>query len=266
MTTIPFEAPEVLIPTSRDEAVSAFGDGGDMTVFAGGTVVMPEIAMGRLRPRRALVLARAGLDSVTREGGTVRLGAMVPVARLVDEAPEPLASFARHVGDYEVRAQATVGGNLCAPPALESPRGDLQAAFLALAARARTAGEGGEQTVSVDDFLAAGPDGRLVLEVEFEEPTRAASAGLGRPHAHSFTVLAVACAETAEGVRVAIAGAGPRAVRAPSVEQALAAGADAATAAQRVTDDVEPHDDALASAWYRRRVLPTLVQRALTDL
>jgi CO/xanthine dehydrogenase FAD-binding subunit len=33
-----------------------------------------------------------------------------------------------------------------------------------------------------------------------------------------------------------------------------------------VLDDVEPRDDALASAWYRRQVLPTLVERVLNDL
>ena len=30
--------------------------------------------------------------------------------------------------------------------------------------------------------------------------------------------------------------------------------------------DVTPHDDALASAWYRSKVLPVLVRRALTRL
>jgi CO/xanthine dehydrogenase FAD-binding subunit len=55
-------------------------------------------------------------------------------------------------------------------------------------------------------------------------------------------------------------------VRCPSVERALADGADPATAAERVLDDVEPHDDALASAWYRKRMLPKLVARALGDL
>jgi CO/xanthine dehydrogenase FAD-binding subunit len=50
------------------------------------------------------------------------------------------------------------------------------------------------------------------------------------------------------------------------VEAALAAGASSADAATRVLDDVDPPDDALASAWYRRRILPTLVQRALAAL
>jgi carbon-monoxide dehydrogenase medium subunit len=259
-------AAEVLVPSSPEEAVQAFGDGRDLTVFAGGTILMPELAVGRLRPARALLLARAGLDEIHRDNGTVRIGATVPVARLVDEAPEPLSTYAGHVGDFEVRSQATIGGNLCAPPGRESPRGDLQAPLLALGARVRSAGAGGERVERVDEFLANGGEGRLVLEIEVDEPRRASSAGLDRPHAHSYTILSVACAETAEGVRVAVAGAGPRAVRCPSVESVLADGGDTAAAAARVLDDVEPADDALASAWYRRKLLPKLVARALDKL
>jgi CO/xanthine dehydrogenase FAD-binding subunit len=254
---------EVLVPSSRAEAVSAFGDGAGVTVIAGGTIVMPELTMRRLRPPRALLLARAGLDGIARENGTLRIGAAVPVARLVADAPEPLATYARHVGDHEIRSQGTVGGNLCAPPGAESPRGDLQAPLLALGARVVSAGAGGERTDSIDDFLGAGADGRLVLELEVDEPARAGSASIRRPHAHSYSILSVAWAETPEGVRVAVAGAGPRAVRAHSVERALADGADAATAAERVLDDVQPRDDALASGWYRARMLPRLVARAL---
>jgi carbon-monoxide dehydrogenase medium subunit len=252
---------EVLVPSSPQEAVAAFGDG-RVTVVAGGTIVMPELNVGRLRPERTLLLSRAGLDELRRENGTLRIGATVPVARLADEAPEPLATFARNVGDYEVRAQATIGGNLCASPGDESPRGDLQAPLLALGARVRSAGAGGERTETVDDFLAGEHD-RLVLELKVDEPRRAGAASLRRPHAHSYSILAVAWAETADGVRVAVAGAGPRAVRCPSVERALADGADAATAAERALDDVDPQDDALASGWYRRKMLPGLVVKAL---
>jgi carbon-monoxide dehydrogenase medium subunit len=254
---------DVLVPSSRAEAVRAFGDGAGVTVVAGGTIVMPELTLRRLRPERALLLARAGLDAIARENGTVRIGAAVPVARLVDEAPEPLATYARYVGDYEIRGQATIGGNLCAAPGNESPRGDLQAPLLALGARVVSTGPGGERTDSVDDFLAGGGEGRLVLELELDAPASAGAASIRRPHAHSYSILSVACATTADGTRVAVAGAGPRAVRAPSVEGALAEGADAATAARRVLDDVEPADDALASAWYRKRMLPGLVARAL---
>jgi CO/xanthine dehydrogenase FAD-binding subunit len=122
------------------------------------------------------------------------------------------------------------------------------------------------RTESIDDFLAAGAGGRLVLAIEVDEPRRAATAAVRRPHAHAYTVLRVAAAETEDGVRIGIVGAGPRAVRATSVEQAFADGASSAEAAQKVLDDAEPPDDALASAWYRRKVLPGLVARALDRL
>ena len=243
---------DVIVPTSAEEAAAAFGDGSGVTVLAGGTLVVPAMRLGQIRPARTLFLGRARMDRIERANGTVRIGAATPIAALVDGAPEPLATFARHVADYEIRSQATIGGNLCAPSGGTTPVGDLQAPLLALDARVRSVGAGGERTDSIDDFLAAGPEGRLVLELEVDTPKRAATAAVRRPHAHAYSVLAVAAAETANGVRIAVVGAGPRAVRVASAETVL--------------DDVEPQDDALASGWYRRQVLPRLVERALEEL
>jgi len=235
----------VLVPTTAEEAASAFGDGSGITILAGGTLVMSAIKLGRVRPERTLFLGKAGLAGISRDNGTVRIGAMTPISALVDATPEPLATFARHVADHEIRSQATIGGNLCAPSGGTTPTGDLQAPLLALRARVRSTGAGGERTDSIDDFLAAGPEGRLVLEIEVDQPKRASSAAVRRPHAHAYSVLAVAAAETSDGVRVAVVGAGPRAV---------------------LVDDADPQDDALASAWYRAQVLPGLVTRALEGL
>src|SRR4051794_32589975 len=163
------QAAEVVVPTSLEDAASAFGDGSDVTVIAGGTIVVPEITHGRLRPRRALLHGRAGLAGVRSQDGVLTVGAMTPVADL-ETLPAPLGDAARHVADVEIRRQATLGGNLCAPPGIESPRGDLQAALIALGARVRSTGAGGERTEPVEDFLATGPDGRLVLDVQFAEP------------------------------------------------------------------------------------------------
>ena len=257
---------EVLIPASVDEAVSAFGDGSGVTVIGGGTIVMPELAGHRTSVSKALLLWRAGLAVIERGGGAVKIGAATPLQALVGATPDPLSTAAQRVGDYEIRGQATIGGNLCAGPGRDTPRGDLQAPLIALAASVRTVGAGGEQVLPVEDFLASGPGGRLVLEIEFLEPTRGVYVSMGRPHAHVYTVLSCACAESADGIRVAIGGAGPIGARATSVERALADGASPENAAAKVLDDVEPEDDALASAWYRRKVLPKLVSRALTDL
>lgn len=256
---------EVLVPTSVDEAVTAFGDGSGVTVIGGGTIVMPELAARQTSVSKALVLSRAGLAGVVRDGGTVKIGAATPLEALVGTTPDPLSTAAQRVGDYEIRGQATIGGNLCAGPGRETPRGDLQAPLIALAASVRTAGAGGERVEPIEDFLASGPNGRLVLEIEFPEPTRGVYVSMGRPHAHVYTVLSVACAESPGGLRVAVGGAGPVGLRAASVERALADGASAEEAAARVLEDVEPEDDALASAWYRMRSLPKLVLRALIE-
>jgi len=256
----------VLAPTSADEAAAAFGDGSGITVVAGGTTVVPALKLGRLRPERALYLGKAGLGRIERAGGPLLIGAMTSIAALVDAAPEPLATFARHVADHEIRVQATIGGNICAPQGGTTPTGDLQAPLLALDARVRSVGDGGERTDSIDDFLAAGPAKRLVTHIEVEAPKRAGSAAVRRPHTHAYSVLAVAAAETADGIRVAVLGAGPRALRAVSVEQALAGGASVSDAAAKALDDVQAADDALASAWYRRQVLPGLVERALEEM
>src|SRR4051812_45450130 len=128
---------EVLVPASADEAIAAFGDGSGVTVVGGGTIVMPEITSSRLHPSKAVLLSRAGLAGVTRDGGRVTIGATTPVSAL-ENGDEPLATAARHVADIEVRAQATVAGNLCATASGDAPRGDLQAPLLALGATVRS--------------------------------------------------------------------------------------------------------------------------------
>src|SRR6187200_1120538 len=206
------EAPEVIVAASREEAVEAFGDGAGVTVVAGGTIVMPEITHGRLRPTRALLIGKAGLAGIRREGGRTTIGAGTTLAGLED-AVEPLGTCARCVADLEIRGQATLGGNLCAPPGEESPRGDLQAALLALDAQVRSTGAGGERSEPVEDFLAAGPAGRLVLDVSFADPDTAATASVRRPHAHAYTIMRVCAARVGGELRVAVSGAGPVAVR-----------------------------------------------------
>jgi CO/xanthine dehydrogenase FAD-binding subunit len=134
-------------------------------------------------------------------------------------------------------------------------------------AQVRCAAAGGERTEPVEDFLTARQsEPRLVLALEFARPRRASWLSQRRLHAHSYAVMAVACAELADGVRVAAAGVGPTAVRLRSVEQALADGAPGEQAAGGALDGLEPSDDALASSWYRSQVLPVLVSRAINQL
>jgi len=252
---------QVLVPTSAEEAVSHYGNGDDVTVVAGGTIVLPEIAAGRLSPNRALMLHRAGLDGIRSDGGRIVIGAMVRVQALVDHAVELLAEAAGHIADAEVRRSATVGGNLCARTAGDAQRGDLGAPLIALGARVRSAGAGGERTDAVEDFLAGDRAGRLVLEVEFDDVDRRTSGnGLRRRHAHSYSIASIAGAVRTDSseLRLAAGGVAPAAVRLRTVEETRNP--------DDVLKDVQPVDDAVASAAYRSAILPKLVREALEEL
>jgi len=256
------EATEVLLPASEEEAVAAFGDGTDVVVVGGGTIVVPEMTYRRLQPTRALLLKGAGLAGVTREGSRVTIGATTPVEELTGMAA-PLGPCAANIADLEIRAQATVGGNICAGEGNEAPRGDLQGALLVLGSTVRSAGEGGTTEEPLEDFLPK-RRGRLLLDVSYDEPAAGAFAGLDRPHTHDYTALAVSGARAADGtIRLAATGAGWWGVRLPSAE---AVASDPEVAGQAALDDVDPQDDALASAWYRKKVLPVLVRRVLAEL
>lgn len=256
------EATEVLRPSSEAEAVEAFGDGTDVLVIGGGTIVVPDLTYGRLSPATALLLKGAGLGGVSRDGARVTIGAATPIAELA-ELPAPIGPCAANIGDREIRGIATVGGNLCAGEGYEAPRGDLQGALLAVGATVRSAGDGGVTEEPLENFLEKRRS-RLALSISYDEPEAGAFAALDRPHTHDYTAMAVSAARDGNGtIRLAATGTGWWGVRLPSAE---AAADDPEAAGQAALADVDPHDDALASAWYRRKVLPVLVRNVLTDL
>jgi len=220
---------------------------------------MPALTAGWVRPERTLLLHRCGLDGLRAHGDVVRIGAMVTLSALVDGADGLLARFAGEIADPEVRATATVGGNLCAPPGHGGQRGDLGAPLIALGARVRSTGRGGERTEPVEDFLGGERRGRLLLEVEYERPGGSwAAETMRRRHAHSYSIANVAVCSSGDGLRVGVSGVGPTAVRCRTVE--------GSRDPDDVLRDVESVDDAVASADYRRKMLPVLVRRALAGL
>jgi CO/xanthine dehydrogenase FAD-binding subunit len=258
-------ATEVSFPTSAEEAITQFGDGADVTVLGGGTIVVPELTYGRLSPSKVVSLTRAGLDTLEADGTTVTIGAALPISRLAELAADvkALAQCALNVADYEIRRQATVGGNVCAGEGHDAPRGDLQGPLLALDAQVRSVGAGGETTEALEEFLAH-RGGRLLLDLSFEKPAASAFAAIDYPHTHEYTVLAVSGVRTADGeTRLAATGVAGYGTRLRSAE---AAAGDPEQAGAAAVGDVRLGDDALASGWYREQTLPVLVRRVLTEL
>ena len=207
------------------------------------------------------MLGRAGLSGIENDGSRVTIGAMTPVQELTELAA-PLGPCASNVADFEIRSQGTVGGNLCAGEGQNAPRGDLQSAFLALGATARSAANGEVTEEPLEDFL--GNQARLLLSVSFDEPAAGAFAGLDRPaHARLHGTRGLGCQGSRRDTpprrdRHGLVG-GPASL-------GRGCGGRSAAAGEAALQDVSPHDDALASAWYRTKVLPVLVRRVLTDL
>jgi CO/xanthine dehydrogenase FAD-binding subunit len=258
----------VAVPESVQDVVGALGDGA--VVLAGGTKVMPEINTTAHAVTRLVSLRRAGLAGIEAGAGTATIGAATTLARLgADERLAFLRPVVESIASPTIRNLATVGGNLF----VAQPYGDLAVALLALDAEVALAGPAGTATAGVADVLGdAG--GRVVTAVSFAVPddgtffyTKAMRRRLNS--ASIVTVAAVVAVEggTVASARIALGGAGPAPVRATAAEAALTGRPfdreHVAAAAAAAREDAAPFSDAYASAWYRARVLPVHVRRAL---
>ena len=266
-------------PTSVPEALALLGEHGpDLLVIAGGTIAMQGINDGTSLPRLVMGLRRAGIDGIERTGDTLRIGAMTTLTTLADQAHAPLlATAARRTGSWAIRNMATVGGNLFTP----SPGGDVGTALLALDATVEVTGALGTRSIPLQAFWT----GFMATDIRADELVTAITVNLtpgsetflklGRREANTPAVAMVAThLEEADGVvtraRVAIGAVGPHPLRASSVEAALVGAAltkeSITKAASLAVDDVVPFTDAIATDWYRRRMVGVVVERALSGL
>lgn len=269
------------LPRSVPEALGLLGaHGPELLVIAGGTVAMPLINEGISLPRQVMGLRKAGMDRVERSGDTLVLGATATLTRLLEQVDVPmLREAASRTASWSIRNMGTVGGNLFTPP----PGGDIATALLALDATVTVTGPAGPRVLPLAAFwtgfmtqdLAAD---ELVTSISVPvDAGRTTFKKLGRKRDNTPSVVAVAVhlsmdddGETVSAARVALGAAGPHPMRMARAEailvgarldEAAIAGAAAAAAA-----DCEPFTDAVASDWYRRRMVGVFTRRALESL
>ncbi len=256
--------PIVETPESIAGVIGALDDGA--VVLAGGTHVMPRINTEAHDVAKLVSLRRAGLSGIAVEGGEATIGAATTLARVgADARLAFLEPVIESIASPTIRNLATVGGNLF----VEQPYGDLAVALLALDATVGVAGPAGDDTRAVADVLRDGvPAAHVVTAVRFALPRDGAwrYTKAMRRRLNSGSIVTVA-AVLGDEPRVALGGAGRTPVRARAAEAVLAGGPldpERAEAAGRAAlEDAEPFTDAFASAWYRARVLPVHVRRAL---
>jgi CO/xanthine dehydrogenase FAD-binding subunit len=267
------------LPTSVAEAVGLLqAHGPDLLVLAGGTVAMPLVNEGIARPTRVMGLRRTGMEGIEPHRDGLRIGAMTTLTALAEQRTVPLlAAAAQRTASWAVRNMATVGGNL-----FSAPRGgDVATALLALDAAVEATGSSGIRTIPLDGFFtgpmstALAPDELVTAIVVPAVAGSSTFLKFGRRTANSPAVVTVAARLVMDGAlvgeaRLALGAAGPHPVRVRTAEATLvgrAVEAAAIVAAAKAAEaSVEPLADAIASDWYRRRMVPVIVRRALEEL
>jgi len=270
---------EYFLPQSVDEAVSLLADHGpDLLVMAGGTIAMPLINEGVSSPETVMGLRQAGLDKIEKTNGSLFLGAGTTLTHIMAQDHSPLLAEASHnVGGWAIRNMGTVGGNLFAPP----PAGDFAVALLALDAMVKIASKKGSRDLPLSEFFTGFmtnslEPGELVTGFEIPNPKgETAYLKFGRKHANTPAVVTVAAlvvmhADKVSDARIALNAVASHPIRAYQAEKTLVGSsldeAAISAAAEAAAKECEPFTDAIASEWYRRKMVPVYVRRTLEKI
>lgn len=277
---------EYVRPESLEEAIETLrAADGTAKILAGGQSLVPMMAFRLIYPSMLIDISQLpGLSGIQFGEGFVRIGALA-THRSVELHHElrntlPLVSEAvGHVGHVSIRNAGTVGGSIAhADPAAEWP-----AVALALDAEIEICGpERMIRATPAQQFFRGwmevdlGP-GEVVIGLRLPLPEKGHGWGFQEVsrRAGDFAICGVAAiveldGGTISGCRVAVLGADLTPVRAKAVEHALCGQevddlAGIAKAAMAIESDISPLDDQVASAAYRLRLAPVLVERAVVQ-
>ena len=263
----------VATPGSLPETHTALSTLGGARIIAGGTSVMPTLNGGTDDFTSLVSLRGAGLSGIAIKDGTAVIGAATTLAELGDEpALGFLMPALETIASPTIRNMATVGGNLF----VKQPYGDLAACLIALGATATVSDGTATRIEPVEKLVASRlAAGEIVTQVVFRPARRRARfkfAKAGRKALNAAAIVTVAAVVTRGGrrgsqCRIGLGGVAECAVRARSVEEALTGKPldrdHVEHAAAKAERDIEPFDDSYASAWYRARVTPVHIRRAL---
>lgn len=275
-------------PKTMDELFQAVAEGAGKTVrfVAGGTDFMPRLHtdLDSLpkgdEPETVIVsLGGLGIDGISETGDAVKIGAC---AVLNDIAANPivkkdipaLAETIEQIAGMTIRNIATIGGNIVNA----SPAADSIPILMALDATFVVAAKDGEKEIKACDFFTGPGQTKLDASEILKEiviPKKSGKAFFvkqGRRKAETLsTVNAAAYIEVDGGVckaaSIAVGSCAPTVVKCTKVEEALVgkelSDENIEAAAKLCVDMINPIDDVRSSAWYRNKIAPVMVKRAI---
>jgi CO/xanthine dehydrogenase FAD-binding subunit len=239
-------------PESMSEALELLAREEPLTVPLGGGTVLsrarkPDIAVVDVR--------RLGLDSITREGQMLKIGAATTLQQLVDceDTPQLLRESILREAQVNLRQMVTVAGTLVSCDG----RSPFVTALLALDPRLQFAGD--DSGLPLGDFLPLRRSvqrSRLILGIEFALNTELQFEMVARSPMDRPVVCAAVTSWPSGRTRVTLGGWGDAPILAMDGPEAGGAVAAARGAFRSAGDE-------WASASYRMDVVGKLVQRIL---
>ncbi|MFW8637286.1 xanthine dehydrogenase small subunit [Cribrihabitans pelagius] len=270
-----------LLPASSDELAALYEEHPDATLVAGATDVGLWVTKGlRALPQMIFLDGCADLKEITITDDGVRIGAMADMNRMraaMQDLHPSYAEMARRFASQQIRAAATVGGNI----ANGSPIGDNPPALIALGATLHLRkGETRREMPLEDFFLDYGKQdrqpGEFVEAVSFlRQPDVLRVYKLSKRFDQDISAVLGAFNVTVEdgtvtAARIAFGGMAGIPKRANHVEDALIGEPWSEAAIQKAAaafdQDFTPMTDMRASAGYRLETARNMLARYYADL
>lgn len=238
----------------------------DSVAYCGGTELLLAMKMGLMRPARLVDLkGLPDLRQIEVADGELHIGAAVThdavaSSPLVAEHAPFLAAVEARVGNARVRAQGSIGGNLC----FQEPRSDVTTALYGLDGRVELLSGAGTRLLPMDEFLlgaywTAREDDELLVRVRIPLP---APPGVYLKYQVSERpVVGVGALHRPAGAGVRIVlGAVTETPRSYDFGDAAAVDIDGIVARLDPTEDLGGSED------YKRHVTAVHIRRALAAL
>jgi xanthine dehydrogenase FAD-binding subunit len=280
---------DYLMPASLDEAFAAMAaHRGRHRIVAGCTDTFPWAREGRAGDVNIPVLIDVSklpeLNELRVDDKRVRLGAATPIQRFLDDgklarALPCMPRCAVWFADDQIRAQATVGGNIVNA----SPAADATPCLIAHEAEVELAKSSGGKVVrrrmTLEQFVT-GPnrtalaDGELLVAIECDALSGYGGSFEKVGHRRSLVISLVCLAalmkldkqgRAIEDVRLAIAGIGPRPLHLPDVEKFLKGSALNAATLEEAADMPVSLVASRTRQDYRRDVVRGFMLRGLNN-
>ena len=271
-------------PGSVSEAVALLAANDEAICFAGGASLVAMMNARLVEPEEIVSLRRIGeLDGIETGGdGGVRIGAMATHDEIARYSgfrgnQSVMALAASRIGHPAIREMGTIGGAV----SLADPAADYPPALVACVARIEIAGSAARRDVAAADFFrgyfeSALEAGEIVTAVIIPPASPASGASFvkfARVEGDYATVSVAALlafeGEICRQANIAIGACGPVPTRLPEAEANLVGThldpAGLTVAGEMIARACNAIDDLRGTAGFRRRIIPELVRRAVSE-